>query len=56
MKPDTLQQLRQNHVIEQLAKFDYHDIEGKSYDELKRKLAVFRAMEVDIAADANKFF
>ena len=44
---DYEQEMKKNHVIEQLAKFGYTDIEGLTYKELKTKLAVARAMEVD---------
>lgn len=32
------------HITEQLNKLGYHDTEGKSLNELKRKLAALRAM------------
>ena len=44
---DYEQEMKKNHVIEQLAKFGYTNIEGLTYRELKTKLAVARAMEVD---------
>ena len=46
MKPLDVQHKRMEaHVIEQLRKHGYTDIEGKSYRELKTKLATIRAME-----------
>ncbi|MYL50277.1 hypothetical protein GLV98_12335 [Halobacillus litoralis] len=44
------------HVIEQLHNMGYTDTEGLTYDELVSKLAMARAMEVDVASDENKWF
>ncbi|MBN8236854.1 hypothetical protein JF544_16470 [Halobacillus kuroshimensis] len=44
------------HVIDQLQSMGYTDIEGLSYDELVGKLAMARAMEVDVTSDQNKWF
>lgn len=33
------------HIINQLRKFDYNDVEGKSLRELKLKLALLREVE-----------
>ncbi|WP_162986465.1 hypothetical protein [Virgibacillus sp. Bac332] len=43
----TEEQSKTAHVIDQLAKFDYYDVKGKSYEELRHKLAVLRAMNVE---------
>ena len=54
---ETIQQDYKHHyVIEKLTEHGYTDIEGKTYEELKRKLAAIRAMEVDVTADSNKWF
>jgi hypothetical protein len=44
------------HIIEQLHKYGYSETEGKSYEELVRKLAVIRALEVDVESSENKWF
>ncbi|WP_193743875.1 hypothetical protein [Halobacillus sp. BAB-2008] len=44
------------HVIDQLSELGFEDTEGLSYDELVRKLAMARALEVDISSDKNKWF
>lgn len=36
---------KRSHVIEQLAKYDFTDIEELTYKELRHKLAMARAME-----------
>ncbi|MFD1363123.1 hypothetical protein ACFQ4A_15850 [Lentibacillus salinarum] len=38
---------KKEHVITQLQKANYYDIEGKSYQELKYKLAVIKETEVN---------
>lgn len=38
--------MKKAHVIEQLNLLGYYDTEGKTYDELKRKLAVARALQI----------
>ncbi len=48
--------LKRQHVIDQLRKHGYTDIQGKSYEELKAKLAYYRYLEIDVSADANKWF
>lgn len=46
MKPVDVQHKRMEaHVIEQLKKHGYTDIEGKTFRELKTKLATIRAMK-----------
>lgn len=37
-------------------KFGYSDFEGKTYRDLLNRLARFRATEVDVSADENKWF
>ena len=44
------------HVIEQLHQLGFKDTDGLSYEELVRKLATARALEVDIECDSNKYF
>ncbi|MBB6452007.1 hypothetical protein HNQ94_000428 [Salirhabdus euzebyi] len=53
---DVLETHKRNHIVEQLHKLKYFDTDGKSYEELKRKLAILRAMEIDVGTDANKWF
>lgn len=48
--------LKKQHIIEQLAKYGIKDVEGCTYNELKHKLAVIRAMEVNVHTDSNKWF
>lgn len=44
-------------VIARLAnEFDYHDVQGKSYDDLKRILVGFQATKIDVECASNKFF
>ncbi|WP_163526644.1 hypothetical protein [Halobacillus ihumii] len=50
------QEYKTAHIIEQLNKLGFNDTEGLTYDELKRKLAVARALEVDLNSDDNKWF
>lgn len=45
-----------DYVIEQLARYGYTDIHGKSRDELTRILAKQRAMEIDVNAPANSWY
>lgn len=54
--PDVHEEMKRQYVIEQLAKFNYTDVTGKSYDELKRRLAILRSIHVDITAPDNKWF
>lgn len=44
------------HVIEQLNELGFEDTEDLSYGELVRKLAMARALEVDVTNDQNKWF
>ena len=44
------------HVIEELERLGVKDVEKLSYDELVRRLATIRALEVDINHDDNKWF
>lgn len=43
-------------IIEQLEKFGYRDVEGKTLKELKYKLAAFRAMEVKAESPHSSWF
>ncbi|WP_373894442.1 hypothetical protein [Virgibacillus sp. CBA3643] len=47
---------KQAHVIEQLEKLGSYDNEHYTYNELVRKLAAVRAMNVDVESDSNKYF
>lgn len=47
---------KHNHVIEQLEKLGSYDNQAYTYDELERKLAAARAMEVQIDVVENKYF
>lgn len=49
-------ELKKHHVIEQLRKHGYTDIEGKNYDELVKQLVVIRALEVNVESSENKWF
>ncbi|MYL41797.1 hypothetical protein [Virgibacillus salexigens] len=44
------------HVVDQLKGFKYYDVHGKSYEELKRKLATLRAMEVEVQNPGQGWF
>ncbi|MCA1021814.1 hypothetical protein [Halobacillus litoralis] len=44
------------HVIEQLHNLGFKDTDGLSYEELVSKLAMARAVEVDITSSENKCF
>ncbi|WP_164908542.1 hypothetical protein [Halobacillus litoralis] len=48
--------IKTKHVIEQLHGMGFKDVEGLSYEELVSKLALARAMEVDVTSDQNKWF
>ncbi len=40
--------MKKSFIIEQLAKYGIKDVEGCTYNELKRRLAIARYLEVDI--------
>ncbi|WP_164908528.1 hypothetical protein [Halobacillus litoralis] len=44
------------HIIDQLLVMGFKDLDGLSYEELVSKLAMARAMEVDVTSDQNKWF
>lgn len=53
---DVLETAKRDHIIEQLHKLNYTDTEGKSYRELKHKLATFQAIEVNVNSPESKWF
>ncbi|MCJ0932572.1 hypothetical protein MST22_15600 [Virgibacillus halodenitrificans] len=53
---DVLEESKKSHIIEQLNGLKYFDTEDKSYNELKHKLAVLRALQVDVSKDENRWF
>ena len=55
MKP-IFEQLKRSTLIEQLAKHNYYDVEGKTDYDLTMKLSEFRALKINIECDANKYF
>lgn len=48
--------LKKELVIEQLMQHGYTDTDGYTYKELKNKLTVARALEVDNEASAEQWF
>jgi len=44
------------YVVEQLQKYGFNNTDMYTYDELVRKLAAARAMEVDRESSAEKWF
>ncbi|MRG86981.1 hypothetical protein [Salinibacillus xinjiangensis] len=52
---DVLEKAKKNHIIEQLHEKGFKDTEGKDYKELRHKLAVIRAMEIDVSKDENRW-
>jgi hypothetical protein len=46
--------LKKQHIIEQLNKLGIKDTQGCTYNELKRRLAVARYLEVDVKG--NQWF
>ena len=53
---ETLDDLKINHIIDQLHEFGYTETDGLSPRELAHKLAVVRAMEVEIKPSHNSWF
>lgn len=51
-----MQDFKRKHIIDQLKKHAYFDVHDKSYEELKQKLALIRATEIDITNDDNRWF
>ncbi len=56
MNPSTLQDYQRSHIIDQLAKYGFYDVDGLTYEELQKKLTVRRAKNIKVEAPANKFF
>lgn len=57
MKVHNIQdQYKKSYVIEQLAKHGYTDVYGKSYKELRHRLAVIRAMDVEVKNPESDWF
>lgn len=48
MNADVQEKYKRNYIIEQLHKFKYYEVEGKSYRELKSKLAALRATAIEV--------
>jgi len=49
--------MKRANVIRQLKeRFDYHDVDDKSYNQLVRKLADFKKMGVDHEHPSDKWF
>jgi hypothetical protein len=47
-------ELKKAHIIKQLQKYGIKDVEGCTYNELKRRLAIARYLEVDVKG--NQWF
>ncbi|WP_170126243.1 hypothetical protein [Paraliobacillus ryukyuensis] len=56
MNPSTIQDYQRSHIIDQLAKHGFYDVERLTYEELQKKLTVRRAKNIKVEAPANKFF
>lgn len=57
MRPTTIEHnLKESHVINQLNKLGFYDTAGKSYRELKMKLALERAKQVEVSSSKNAWF
>ena len=57
MKPlVTLKDFKRAHVIDQLAKYKFNDVEGMTYKELVSKLAMLRALDVEIDSPEKSWF
>lgn len=52
----TLKERKRTHVIEQLTKYSFYDVEDMSYRELVGKLAMLRALEVEIDSPEKEWF
>lgn len=53
---DTLDNLKINHIIDQLNDFGYTETDGLTYRELVSKLATCRAMAVEIKGPEQSWF
>lgn len=51
-----LQQIEKDHIIEELHNLGYYNTAGLTYEELKQKLAVLRALEIDVSSSSNRYF
>lgn len=56
MNVDMTAEFQRQAVVEQLEKYGSFDHEGYTYDELVRKLAVARAMDVVVGSPHNTWF
>ena len=50
------EQYMTDYILEQLAKYGYTNVAGKTRKELTNELARLRAMEININAPENSFF
>ncbi|MBP1950263.1 hypothetical protein [Virgibacillus litoralis] len=53
---DVHEKTMKEDIIEQLHELNYTKTDGKSYGELKHKLAVIKAMEIDVSKTENEWF
>lgn len=52
----TLKDFKRAHVIDQLAKYKFNDVEGMTYKELVSKLAMLRALEIKTESPEKSWF
>jgi len=52
----TLESFKRAHVIDQLAKYKFNNVEGMTYKELVSKLAMLRALEVKTESPEKSWF
>lgn len=52
----TLESFKKSHVIDQLAKYEFYDVEEMTYRELVRKLAMLRALEIETESPEKSWF
>jgi len=46
----------ETYIIEELHELGFTDTQNLTYEELKQKLAVMRALEVDVTSSLNRYF
>jgi len=51
-----LLELETDHIIDELHMLGFTDTENLTYEELKQKLAVLRALEIDVSSSSNRYF
>ncbi len=47
---------KRNHIIKQLQKYDYTDVQGKTDEQLIKQLAKLKALHVNLDSSDNKWF